>query len=248
MKEMIVRVNLHGLRNETHVQFNEEADSVFVKFNPQTLGIQPLYVLYKGALGNEVKALDYIGKSALTEKIVEQDRVRDSIYRGFSDSVKGAAKHFDPAHREAARLILDIFRHYGNITRKTLDDETAAINDLVRELSLPAPLQAVTLLGLTAWQSKLVEENNTFTELMQERYSEAAGKTSFRMRTARAETDKYYHAIVSQIENSILAGIAVDEDFIREWNVIIERFKRILAQETAGRKSKDAADGENNGL
>jgi hypothetical protein len=237
MNEIILRINLRGFRNETHVQFNEGIDSVFVKYNPNALGIQPLYVPYRGALNNELEALDFITKSELTAKIVEQDNRRDSIYRGFVDSIKAATNHFEPSHREAANLVLSIFNHYGNIARKTLDDETAAINDLARELNLPAPAQAVALLGANVWLSKLVEENNVLTELMKERYSETAGKTSFRMRAMRVETDKYYHAIVSQIENQILAGTVINESFIRELNAVIERFKRILAQEIGERKT-----------
>ncbi|MDR1341089.1 MAG: DUF6261 family protein [Prevotellaceae bacterium] len=237
MNEIIVRINLHVFKNETHVQFNEGIDSVFVKHNPQALGIQPLYVLYKDAFKNELDALDYISRSELTAKIVEQDRKRDSIYRGFVDSVKSATNHFEPAHREAANLTLNIFNHYGNIARKTLDDETAAINDLARELALPAPAQAVSLIGANVWLNKLVEENNAFSELMKERYSETAGKTSFRMRAMRAETDKFYHAMVSQIENQSLAGTVINESFIREINAVIERFKHILAQENGKRKT-----------
>jgi ABC-type transporter Mla subunit MlaD len=189
-------------------------------------------------LNNEIKALDYIGKSELTTKIVEQDRKRDDIYRGFVDSLRGAAKHFDPSYRDAANLLLNIFGHYGNIARKTLDDETAAINDLVRELEQPQLTQAIALLGMNDWLNKLVEENNAFEELMKERYSETASKTTFRMRAVRVETDKYYHAIISQIENQCLAGIEINENFIRELNAVIERFKRILAQEVGERKPK----------
>ncbi|MDR1155630.1 MAG: DUF6261 family protein, partial [Bacteroidales bacterium] len=126
--------------------------------------------------------------------------------------------------------------HYGNIARKTLDDETAAINDLVRELNRPELTQAVNLIGANIWLNRLVEENSIFAGLMKERYSETAGKTSFRMKTARVETDKYYHAMVSQIENQILAGTVINESFIKEMNAVVERFKHILAQEIGERK------------
>ncbi|MDR0754983.1 MAG: DUF6261 family protein, partial [Prevotellaceae bacterium] len=119
------------------------------------------------------------------------------------------------------------------------DDETAAINDLVRELNQPAAAQAITLLGLEAWTNRLVEENSLFAALMTERYVETAEQTLFRMSQARTETDRYYHAIVSQIENLCLAGSAVDETFIRELNAVVERFKNILAQEKGERKHKE---------
>jgi hypothetical protein len=216
-----------------------------VQYDPQSLGIHLLYVPYKQALNNEMVSLDFIRKSEITKKIADQDHLRDDIFRGFADSIKGATKHFDSSHREAAYLLDDIVGHYGNITRKTLDDETAAINDLVRELNQPAAAQAVVLLGLTAWQNKLVEENENFVKLMTERYRETAEKTPFRMQDTRRETDRYYHAIISQIENQHLAGVAVSEAFVRELNAVIERFKRILAQESGERKPKPPIEEKN---
>jgi hypothetical protein len=139
---------------------------------------------------------------------------------------------------------MDIERDYGNIARKPLDDETAAINDPARELALPEPVQAIVTLGLSAWLNKLIEENAKFVELMSERYDETAQKTSLRMKTTRNETDKYYQAIISQIENQYLVGINVNESFIKELNAVIERFKNILAQELGGRKAKSSSEEE----
>ena len=112
----------------------------------------------------------------------------------------------------------------------------------MRELDLPVNAQALALLNLTPWRNRLVEENTQFAALMTERYVETAEKTPFRMKPARVETDKYYHAIVSQIENQALGGIVVNEAFVKELNAIIERFKRILAQETGERNSKKESE------
>jgi hypothetical protein len=89
MDKIISTVSTQRLKNETHVQFNESVDNVFVKFDPQTLGINPWYVPYKAALNDETEALDFIGKSEWTQKIHDQDQIRDDIFRGFWNSVKG---------------------------------------------------------------------------------------------------------------------------------------------------------------
>jgi hypothetical protein len=74
-----------------------------------------------------------------------------------------------------------------------------------------------------------------FAKLMSERYAEVAGQTPYRMTTARKETDKYYHAIVNQLENQLLAGNHIADALIGEMNAVFERFKRILAQEISER-------------
>jgi hypothetical protein len=238
MEEFITRINLHKLKNETHVQFNENIDTLFIRYQPQIPNILPLYGFYKPALDNEVIALDFIRKSELTQPINEQDHIRDSIYRGFVDSIKGARNHFDEESREAARKLYDVCAHYGNISKKTLDDETAAINDLLRELQTPELEQAIAILDFRRWTERLTDENRKFEDMMMLRYDEIAQKTAYRMKTTRAEVDKYYHAIVNQIENQLITGNTVVEILIREMNAVIERFKSILAQEQ-GRKKKN---------
>jgi hypothetical protein len=36
MARIISNIHLHGLKNETHIQFHKSVDSVFVKFNHRT--------------------------------------------------------------------------------------------------------------------------------------------------------------------------------------------------------------------
>jgi hypothetical protein len=230
MKKIIIRINLHQLKNETHVQFNDSIDPLFVRFNPQVPSITPLYGLYRTALDHEVAALDFIRASELTEQITEKDHVRDGIYRGLHSMLKGFTRHFEQDFKEAAHRLLDIFDHYGDIAQRSLDDETAAINDLLREFEMPVAAADIQLLGLGSWVCKLKNENLEFVALMQDRYSEVAGRTPYRMITTRTATDKYYLAIVNHLEAIVLTGSDEANELITEMNVIIERYKGILAR------------------
>ena len=240
MNTQIIRINLQMLKNETHVQFNQNVNAVLEKFLTHGLGISDLYQFYKSSFDKELAALDFIKKSEKTAEIQEQDRVRDAIFRGFVDTVKGQNNHFEASRREAAEKLLNVFKHYGNIAVKTLDDETAAIDDIVREFKTPEFVDIIAKLRVGEWLEKLIEENNKFDKLMLARYEETAQKTPYRMSTMRVDTDKYYHTIVSQLENQLLINKdnAVLNAFIGELNAVITRYKNILAQET-GRKNKN---------
>jgi hypothetical protein len=229
--KVIIRINQRRLNNETHVALHEGLRKVFLKFDLLLLGILLLYQLYCTAFDEELASLDFIRKSEFTKLISEQDHVRDGIYHGLLDSVKAATNHFDPQSREAAHRLLDVLEHYGNIARKTLDEETSAINDLLRELQTPALAAAVSTLGLNIWLTRLGDENAKFEQLMAQRYTETAEKPSTRMKTARVAVDKYYVAIVHQIENLALTGNTEVENLVKEMNAVIERFRNILAQE-----------------
>jgi hypothetical protein len=227
------------MRHETHAQFNESVNSLIVKTGVDKLELAELYPLYRQAFDSELLALDVIVKSEHTAVIAEKDRERSAIFRGFSDTVKGLRNHFDNAVRADANTVWNIFLHYGNVTKKTLDAETAAINDIIREFRRTENAAAIKRLNLELWVNKLEEVNGGFHEEMMKRYSETVGKTTFRMRTARTETDRYYRAIKAHLENMVLTGkMNAGDDFFMQLNNIITRFKNILAQELGRKKNE----------
>jgi len=196
---VITTINFLRLKNEQHVKSHESVLSPVEHVTPQTLGIEPLYSLYRQAFDSESEAMSIIIKNELTAQISEQDRVRDQIFRGFSNAVKSFRNHFDPDCREAANRLWNVFLHYGNIAQKPLDAETAAINDILREFQRPDLQQAMAKLEVQGCLHKLDEENRKFHQLMMQRYSEPAGRTTHRMKTARVETDKFFRAIASKL-------------------------------------------------
>ncbi|KAA6303658.1 MAG: hypothetical protein EZS26_000209 [Candidatus Ordinivivax streblomastigis] len=238
MANLIIKFDYTRLRNEAHVELNETFSTLVEKYHPSTLGILPLFQVYQPLLADEVSVLDVIRKSELTSEIIEQDHLRDGVFRGFVDAEKSALHHFNPAKREAARKLEVIFEHYGNIAAKTLDQETAAIDDLLRELLTDEHATCLALLGLTDWANQLNTENQKFKDLMMARYDEAAQRPTIRMKAARTAVDKAFRTILDQVEALVLVnGIQTYESFIRELNVVMERYKHILAQEK-GRRTK----------
>ena len=244
----ISKIGFRKMRNEVHAQFHENSNTLIGNLEPTELPFQKLIVAYKQTFDHESEALLIDTKSEKTAEIVEQDRVRDSIFRGFTDTVKGLRNHYDTEIRVGAnRLWNSIFLHYGNITTKTYDAETAAINDFLREIKRPEFVVVTNKLKVQDWVAKLEEENNKFHTLMMERYCEVTERTVYRMKTARVETDKFYRAIVSSVEAEVLLGNVTETltHFITELNAIIHRFKSIMAQEQGKKKGNDEEPTDN---
>jgi len=227
------------MKNETHVQFHESVITAIETVIPELLGIASFFPLYRSAFDKELETLLVIRKSELTAQISEQDRVRDDIVKGFSAMTKGYRSHYAAEYRVAANRLWNVFLHYGDIAKRTLDNQTAAVNDILREFERPDLVEALETLSLTSWKDKLAEENNKFHQLMMARYNESVGKTTLRMKDTRVETDKYYRAIIADLENKLLLSNTTPEfdNFITELNAIIKRFKDILAQEFGRRNA-----------
>ena len=228
-----ISISLTRMTNEVHVQFHVSVSTFMERLDLTALGLEPLGSLYRQALANEQEALLIVTKSEQTALIAAQDRTRDAIFRGFSDTVKGLRNHFDDELRNDANRIWAVFLHYGNIAVKTLDAQTAATNDMLKELKRPELIQAIENLKLNEWMEKLDEENQKFHQMMMQRYNEPVGQTTFRMKTARVETDKYYRAITAHVDNLLLTANndPAMNDIATELNAIIRRFKSILAQQ-----------------
>ncbi|MDR2423185.1 MAG: DUF6261 family protein [Prevotellaceae bacterium] len=216
------------MRNERHVEYHETVIGIFMKYNPETLNVEAEYVLYKDNYDKEVSVLDLITKSSFTTDIVKQNDVRNSIYRGVCDAIKALINHFNADKKSAARRVEVVISHYGNLTVKAMDDETAAIDDLLRELNDNLSADISTL-GMTEWVAQLGVENNKFKQLMTARYNELAKRPTVRMKSARKLVDKEFRNILDQIEALVrVNGIATYENFVRDINVVTERYKAIL--------------------
>jgi hypothetical protein len=185
----------------------------------------------------EVSVLDVILKSEYTGEISTQDHVRDGIFRGFADAVQSARHHFNADKRKSAEKVNVVLEHYGNIAVKSFDQETAAIDDLLRELYDHREPDLV-LLNLNDWLMQLDTENKTFKQLMSERYAEAAQRPTTRMKAARAETDKTLRTMLDMVDAlAKVNGDAAYLPFINELNAVSERYRNQLAQ-AAGRRPK----------
>ena len=236
------KIRFSRLKNETHVEFHESVIYLILALGASNLPFEALFALYNTAFDHESEALLLITKSELTVTISEQDRQRDNTFRGFSDIVKGYRNHYETEMRVAAnRLWNGVLTHYGNVTSKSYDAETAAIRDLIRELKRPEMVTAITKLSVQGWVTRLEQENDRFHTLMMERYCEATDKTTFRMRTTRLETDRYYRAMLASVENELLLGNVTTTltHFITELNAIVHRYKTILAHEQGSKKKAE---------
>jgi hypothetical protein len=237
MAKFITKFEYSRLRNEAHVEFNATFITLINKYGASQLNIQMLFDSYQTLFADEVSVLDLVRRSVLTREIWEQDARRNDIFRGFADAAKSSLHHFDHEKRTAARKLDIVFENYGNISIKTLDQKSAAIDDLLREVQTEQYTNIMLLLGLEEWANELRLTNERFTELMMERYRETASRPTIQMRATRLKVDKAFRAIINQVEALVLvSGISVYAPFIKDINVVMEHYRNILAQEKGRRK------------
>jgi hypothetical protein len=223
------RLDLQHLRNEEHCQFHTEAMQLVESLGAQTLNIEVDFADYVKMNADELETLQQIHKSALSDQICDADKQRDIIFRGLTDAVKSAKNHFTPAWQQAAGKIAIVLNQYGNVARKSYNDETAAITKLLKELTENYSTES-ELIGLTDWIAELANRNNAFDTLQKTRYSEDAERTTLRMKQVRTDIDNLFRKILIRIDALIIVnGSTTYEPFVREINARIDKYATSIA-------------------
>ncbi|MDR0766452.1 MAG: DUF6261 family protein [Odoribacteraceae bacterium] len=241
---LLVILSFHLLRHETIVQFTKDIIALIDKIGAGAVGIKAIADKLKISYATMAAALDNITKSGFTEKIKEQDSIRDGIYRGLAATIHAATLHFDPATREAADSLKVVIDNYAHLLRKSYNDESAAIDDMLREFTSTTYAPSITALGLDGYVTQLSAANARFFELIHQRYDEEAARVAVPMKKARAVVEEDLHAMVARVEAAAtLLGLDSNPDlaaFATEYNIIASKYKQTLAQEKGRRKSSSS--------
>ena len=238
-------VNNSHMRNDEHFQFHTEVKDLIDKAGANSLKIELLYGDYAARYADEDEANRIIAKSAITADIKAEDKKRDGIYRGLVDTVNGALNHYDPEISAAAKRIKVVLDTFGNVGIKPINEETAAIYNLLQELNEMRKSDVQTT-GLQGWLDKLGEENIALENLVKERNDETAAKTHLREKNTRAATDRVYAAITERINALIIVeGEAAYSDFVNKLNSFIDKYNRAIAQRAGRRNASKKTEGEN---
>jgi hypothetical protein len=231
------------MRNDAHFQYQTEFRTIVTEFGAQSLKIGPQFAEWEPLYAVEDEALKKIVKSEFTAKIQDADKARDDTFSGMAEISRACLKHHDPGVAEAAKRLKILLGTYGSIDRKPLNEQTAAITNILQDLKGKYAPDAAAV-GIGAWVAELEKRNGAFIAHTQERFDEAAARTSVTMGDARTDVDKAYRAIVQRINALIIVeGAGAYENFVSRLNVVIDKYVAALARQK-GRSGKKEGGGE----
>ena len=230
------------LHNEEHFQFHGDVIGVSEKLKFDTTGLGPHWSGYLGYYGDETKVMEVVRKSAYTRQLVEADRSRDELIRGFTLQVEAAAVHYLAEKKQAGIRLKIIFDNYGNIAYKSNDKATADLTSLYSELS-KNHMNDLTLLDLTGWLDEMLVRNNNFIAISNARYSEDAEKTMLKMNQVRQDVDESYRKVIEFVNAKITLGEeSVYSDFVKEVSLRIKHYRALIAQHKSHKSNGESQE------
>ena len=231
----IERIKLTSMRHELHYEFHKNVLFIVNKLTGEQMSVLDIVVLlapYLKAFETEKLVLDIVVKSRFSRAIAEADHKRGQSYAGFVSAVKTMFHHHDHEVRQAAERVMGIFKHYRDVPKRRYDEESAAIEDLLRELEREDLAADIVMLQVAEWRDRLKADNNAFEALTHQRYEEKAALPSVRMNEARVETDKHYNNIVMHLEYGHMRGWESPEliALTTELNVLIKHYREVMTR------------------
>ena len=237
----IKTIKLTGMRNDAHFQFHTYTVEICNEENFDKLNIRALFLPYRDALAKEDELLTQIEKSELTEKIKNADYERDRVYSSVTAIIKTTVKHYNPEVVEAAKRLKIVIDTYGNINKKSYDEQTSAVYNILQELK-GKYAEDVELIRITEMVDELERTNKAVETLIKQRMNETTHKNTDNMKELRGTVDKLYLDIRKRINAAvIIEGEGNYASFINKMNVLIDRYRTLLAR-TKGKKKDDTAE------
>lgn len=172
--------------------------------------------------------------SIITEDLKELDKRRDDAIRGLVLVARGYEYHFDTTTQKAAVAILRSIRKYAkNVANLSYQEETSTIKNIISDWTTNADLTAaVTLLGLTAWQSELEAANNSFDATYVSRSQSDAQKS---MQAPVSELRKPVEAAYQTVGNHLTANLVINPsqdltETVAEVNALVDKYNLVVAR------------------
>ncbi|MGL4909411.1 MAG: DUF6261 family protein [Bacteroidales bacterium] len=236
------RIHLENLSNNNCLQFFREVKQLTEKYGAAALAIEAQFeeflVYYKEF--NECNNL--VRKSALTEDLRLARIQNNLLYRGLVNNIKAHLTHFDQEHRKAAKRLQIVVKHFGNITRQNYHSQIASLHGLLSDLE-GVHAAETNLLQLGDWISQLSKSKEAFSELINLRNSEIAGRTKLRTHSVRAAMSDMYRSLLHRLDAlALLHDSTKYKDYLKSLNIITTRYVHNIALRKGHAASKRSAE------
>lgn len=240
----IQRIHLKNMRNGVHYQFMDDVLRMAAGNGTVTGTCAARIAELKESFGKEGKCINVSTHSKLTARIRLADKERGRMYANFRAMVKAYAGMPIEDMSAAADVLWRRLKETGINPHSSMQQESGLITSLVDELE--GRLEPyITRLDLGSMVSGMKEANESVKSLLLERSREAAGHEKGALKDARGATDKAYRSFIEMVEAySVISADRGYDDFIRQANGIVTRYKRYAMGQCGNTKDACPDGGE----
>ncbi len=183
-------------------------------------------------------------KSDYTALINEADSERGVYYMSIKKMIANLGTVGDESVSAAADALNSLIKSYNIHTSMQLDKETAAITNLIQDLTSEKYSAYVEALSLTAMVARLDAANKKVEEYMNARTDEKKAIPTAALATARTASETCYRRLMQIVDTfAIIDGLDNYSDFIDYVNAEIIRYKQqVITKSSTSVNSAEATE------
>lgn len=242
MKE-INGISLSALTNGAHIEFLNRITALAKADEAVKTKLAKYLDTLTAALAQEDADFKTSTKSLKTDELAEADQERDKYYSALKKAAQGFLDSPLEEVAAAAKAVCQVIKDYGIDTRTQIDQETAELDSITKDFKEKYSAE-ITALGLTAYVTAIVEQNEKVRELAAERMAEKEGVVLGAMKKDCAASDEQYR-LLAKLANAyaFIEGDAELGGFIDQVNLEIKHYK----EQAIGGKTASADGGGTTG-
>ncbi len=198
--------------------------------------------LLKAAYNKFLPLVNRDRKSGYKDLLKEKDTNRDDAFRALRDVILGFSRRLNEAYRKSARFLLEIFTRNGwTIYQDGYQDESAELNQLIKELDSKEALNEINALQLLDMFNELKTAQNDFEDTFQNKASDVAKNEYAAMAETRQELIKNLSDLLERIGSD--AQYAPNAG---EYAVLIATINNIIGETATVLKARITRDNNDN--
>ena len=214
----VAKLHLEILQNGAWVTYLTFIVKLIKGNEAMKTSLAPMLGLLEKSLKDAEDSLEEMRGSQWSSQVNEADTQRDRLIGGLNNYVRSFLYDIDPEKQRAAENLKKVIDHYGDMAKAPQDQETALINDFLKELK-DNHLEDTKTLGLADRCEQLQAANARFVQVLDSRTIESGTKNPLRMIDIRREGNRLIRMLYTQLELlQLTASTEALSTFISEMN------------------------------
>ena len=232
-----------NLDNAMHFAYHARVNRLLAKQTFTVPKLAAAKTAYANAFAKEDEIYGTLRKDTRTDRLKDLDAERDQYYTTLTATLRALVKFPDATKAKQAQTLLDVTKIYNISVRDAYDRESSKLTNLGQDLT-GKYAETVSALGLTANVEGLIQANDAFIKLFDERLDDQTAKELAALKNARAEVDEAYARLVALINAcALLEDEATYAEVIQKINgyIVDSRLRTHKKASSAGNSGGSSA-------
>lgn len=239
--EKIEYLATERLRNDDHYQFFSDVVTLGEKYFSSATPVDQEFQEIKLEREEESKLMG-IGKgSLLTKEVNSADRQRGKTWLAIRRKTEAFLLSPFSDEVRSAEVVRKIIRTYGDPRNLSFNEESSIDSRLTKDLLNDENVTHTKKLNLVDWVQELVQENNSFIDVLNERNEEITSRDKGKVLDVRQRLDSAYVIFAEKINATVVLNQASEgiRKFVSELNGKIKYYNNTLNRRHGGKQEED---------